>query len=78
MFLYFAEFVDERSNFKVDEGRRHSAGAEQPWCNDIPLYSFTSSKNQKPGIILTTGKVSFILCTVPPIISAFFVDCFVL
>lgn len=30
MFLHCAEFGDERTNFKVDEGRHHSAGVEQP------------------------------------------------
>lgn len=29
-FLHFAEFGDERTNFKVDERRHRSAGVEQP------------------------------------------------
>lgn len=55
MFLHSAECGDERTNFSADEGRHHSAGVGQSWCNSIPPYSLPVA-SQEPRINLTWGK----------------------
>lgn len=34
--LHFAELRDESRNFEAGEGGNHSAGVDQPWCNNLP------------------------------------------